>query len=233
MLLHIPHSSVVMIDGVKVDNLQENLNLLTDWFTDTLFYHPSADYIIFKYSRLCVDVERYLYNEPMDKVGEGVLYKLDAFDSLIERNEVTEYIKLYNEHHYLLNQKVGWYLAYFPIAFIIDCHSFLDKLKYPDICLGIGEYTPKIISEKIKDFFIREGFIVDINFPYNGSIIPSNFKNNDDVKSIMIEINRKLYLDNEYNRNNNFFEIQKIIEGALDIVYEYTEMEGYKRLRKN
>lgn len=233
MLLHIPHSSTVMLDGVNVKNLQENLNLLTDWFTDKLFWHVSCEKIIFEYSRLSVDVERYLYNEPMEMVGQGVLYKTDAFDKPIERIDNTKCLKLYHNHHYLLNQKVGWALAYFPIVFIVDCHSFLDKDGTPDICLGVGSYTPKIVKNQLKDFFIGKHLTVDINSPYIGSIIPNGFEDNDDVKSIMIEINRRLYLDDKYNRNDDFVKIQNIIEGALDIIYEYSDKEGDKRLRAN
>ncbi len=230
MLLHIPHSSIVMIDDVKVVNLQENLNLLTDWFTDELFFHSSADYLVFKYSRLSVDVERYLHDEPMEKYDQGVLYKKDAFGVDIERGDDTKYLKLYNDHHYLLNQKVGWCLAYFPIAFIVDCHSFPDKENRPDICLGIGSYTPESVISQLKYFFNQRGFSVNINDPYTGSIIPKGFENDDDVYSIMIEINRKLYLDDKYNKNEHFDRIRDIMTEALDIIYEYTEKEGAKRV---
>ena len=233
MLLHIPHSSIVMVDDIKVVNLQDNLNLLTDWFTDELFSHSSAEYIVFKYSRLSVDVERYLHDEPMEKHGQGVLYKKDAFGEYIERGDDTKCLKLYHDHHYLFNQKVGWYLAYFPIAFIVDCHSFLDKENRPDICLGVGSYTPKTVTDQLKYFFNHRGFSVNINNPYIGSIIPKGFENNDDVCSIMVEINRKLYLDDKYNKNDNFDKIRDMIREALDIIYEYTEKEGDKRLRKN
>lgn len=231
MLLHIPHSSIKMVEGVKVSNLQENLNILTDWFTDELFFHESAEKIIFKYSRLSVDVERYLQDEPMEKKGQGILYKLDAFGKPIERLNIEQSMKVYHNHHYLLNQRTGWTLAYFPIAFIVDCHSFLHEWPAPDICLGVGSYTPEMVSEKVKKFFNQHGLSVDVNFPYKGSIIPSGFEGDNDVKSIMIEVNRNLYLDDKYNKNDNFENMQKIIEGALDIIYDYTEKSN--NIREN
>jgi len=224
MLLHIPHSSIKMAKGVKVSNLQENLDVLTDWFTDELFYHPSAEYIIFPYSRLSVDVERYLKDEPMEKEGKGVLYKTDAFNKPIIRDATVfpAMMKIYQDHHYFLNQRAGWTLAYFPIAFIVDCHSFADEAGHPDICLGTGSYTPESVVDEMKKYFDKNGFSNTVNFPYSGSIMPHGFENNKDVKSIMIEVNRKLYL-NKYNKNDNFENMQKIIEGALDIIYEHED----------
>jgi len=223
MLLHIPHSSTDILQDVEVSNLQENLNLLTDWFTDELFFHEAGEPIIFKYSRLCIDVERLPENEPMEKSGQGILYEKDAFGDPIKRKNADFMMKLYHEHHYFLNQRTGWTLAYFPKAFIVDCHSFLDGPTRPDICLGIGQYTPKDMYFDIRDYFSSHGLYIAFNIPYEGSIMPHGFENNSDVKSIMIEVNKKLYLDDKYKKNSDFKNIQNLIEGALDIIYEYEE----------
>jgi N-formylglutamate amidohydrolase len=126
MILHIPHSATKMLDGVEVDHLEENQFVLTDWHTDELFYHESAEPIIFPYSRLSVDVERLKVNEPMDKYGMGILYKKDIFGNAIKRTN-EDCMEYYNVHHYKLNQTVNKYLSYFDKVFVVDCHSFPDE----------------------------------------------------------------------------------------------------------
>jgi len=64
MILHIPHSRTGLIDEVEINNLDENINLLTDWYVDSLFNHEAAQKLIFNYSRFVVDVERFR-SDPM------------------------------------------------------------------------------------------------------------------------------------------------------------------------
>ncbi len=50
-------------------------------------------------------------------------------------------------------------------------------------------------------------------------MVPLKFFGKDKrVKSIMIEVNRKLYLDEDFEKNENFTKIKQIINGALKSV---------------
>jgi N-formylglutamate deformylase len=62
--------------------------------------------------------------------------------------------------------------------------------------LGVDRFhTPKWLIEQIKNRFEQHGLSVGINSPYSGTIVPTQFFQKDSrVCSIMIEINRKLYM---------------------------------------
>jgi N-formylglutamate deformylase len=233
MILHIPHSST-KIDYIKVDNIKDNINKITDLYTDELFEYDNAEFkIVFPYNRLVVDVERFK-KDPMESIGKGYIYKTDVFNNTIKRNKNNfVFEKLYDDYHRDFNNCVHEYLSFFPIAFIVDCHSFPNDpfeweknliFKRPDICLGTDDnHTPKEIISLLTNYFNKHNLSTNVNYPYKGTIIPSDFKHKSDiVKSIMIEINRSLYLDKEYNKNDNFYKIKKIINGALNKIDEWT-----------
>ena len=239
MILHIPHSST-KIDYIKIKDVQNNINQITDLYTDELFQYDTAGFeIIFPYNRLVVDVERFK-NDPMDYFCKGYIYKTDVFNNTIKRDKSNPiFEKLYDEHHRKLNNAVHEYLNFFPIAFVIDCHSFPDipfeweQYKFekrPDICLGINfNNTPFEVIKLLFDYFKNHNLTVGINNPYEGAIIPSDFEHrSDEVKTIMIEVNRSLYLDKEYNKSNNFDNIKKIINGAIDKINEWTNKKEEK-----
>jgi N-formylglutamate deformylase len=225
MILHIPHSSVKMLPDIKVSNLKENLNLYTDWYTDDLFFHEAAEKIVFPYSRFSVDVER-LPNDFMELYGLGILYTKDVFGNKIHR-KFDQDIYFYDKHHNYLSERTNFYTGFFKKVIIIDCHSFNDNPLYfedeimerPDFCIGINKES--CLSNDLYDYFKRKGYIVDINFPYVGSIIPRGFENSYDIESVMIEVNKKLYLNDDYEKNDKYIHIKNIIKGALDIAYEY------------
>ena len=229
MILHIPHSAIKMLDGVEVKDLIKNQFMLTDWYTDELFYHESAEPIVFPYSRFSVDVERLEENDPMDKYGMGILYKNDVFGYQIKRYN-KDCMNIYHDHHHKLNQTVNKYLSYFEKVFIVDCHSFSDEhfdwtspdlYTLPDICIGVDEtQTPMALVNDLTTYFKQFFSDIRVNEPYSGTIIPSWFVNNNNVCSIMIEVNKNLYMDGDY-KNNSFEKIQKILTDGLGIIHDY------------
>ena len=86
-----------------------------------------------------------------------------------------------------------------------DLHSFSDeqatligkKGPFPDVCIGLNDenYDKRILNviiKKVED----NGFTFRINFPYEGSILPVGLSSSEkkQVTSIMIEVNKRLYL---------------------------------------
>jgi N-formylglutamate deformylase len=69
----------------------------------------------------------------------------------------------------------------------------------PDICLGIDPFhTPSALTDSIGQFFRTLGWAVYRDKPYKGTYVPLKFYGKDNrVASIMIELNRKLYMDEE------------------------------------
>jgi len=214
MILHIPHAGINTL-GRNIEPF--DIDYLTDWHTDKLFRHTNSDCLIQDVSRFVCDVERFTDDkEPMYLLGQGICYTKGTRNNDIEVID-KEYIinNIYNKWHTELNIKVAWMLCYFPKVVVVDCHSFPDKEGYPDFCIGTTEQTPKELVDLVEDFL--KGYSVGINNPYCGSMIPSNYVGNEDVIPIMIEVNKKIYLNNEDDFNNT----KILINQLLDVISEY------------
>jgi N-formylglutamate amidohydrolase len=82
-------------------------------------------------------------------------------------------------------------------SLLIDCHSFPSDLSEFDICIGFNDDWSRpsdFIIDLVVEFFKKKGYKVSINSPYSNAIAPeTNFVYN----SIMIEINKKVYLNEQ------------------------------------
>ena len=65
----------------------------------------------------------------------------------------------------------------------------------PDICIGTNVYSYPKYKKLIINHFKEYGYSVLENYPYSGSIIPNTCKDYKKINSIMIEINKRIYLD--------------------------------------
>ena len=131
----------------------------------------------------------------------------------------------------------------FGQALIVDAHSFPDiplpcdtnqDFPRPDICLGTDFFhTPVWIIELAKVQFEKQGYSVEINSPYSGTMVPLDFYKTDSrVSSIMIEINRRLYLDGEYRTiQPNFEKLNTCINQLFALVTEQCKLHN-KNLNK-
>ncbi len=222
MILHIPHSATVLpdtfhvLDGVVIEKEFERM---TDWFTDELFDCKGAKKLVFPYSRLYCDVERFRddKDEPMADKGMGICYTRSSFgDTLREVDEEEQaFVKstLYDTHHKRLEDLVTKELETKGTALIVDCHSFSNEVlpheengMRPDICIGTDDYhTPDALLFEVCRLFSDRGYEVAVNQPFAGTIVPLRYYGKDQrVSSIMIEINRKLYLDANFRKNEYF-----------------------------
>lgn len=240
MILHIPHSST-NTGSVEFDrDITHELNIMTDWYTDELFDHPNADRVVLNVSRLMCDVERYTdpTQEPMERYGMGVCYTktsngdtLRTFDDK-EREHIIE--THYKPHHRRLESVIGLQFEALKTVFIVDCHSFSrTQLKHeedanrPDICLGTDdEHTPSELVDELMVYFATNGLTVAVNSPFSGTMVPTVYRGNNDVKSIMIEVNRRLYLDDNFQKSEHFEDVNVLISGALEIVSKVENSYG-------
>ena len=241
LVLHIPHSSTVIPPEIRDQftvsdkELDNELRLMTDHYTDELFVSQNDNAIIFPISRMCVDPERFTDDaqESMSKVGMGVIYSHSHDGTRIRRKLTeTERLKLLNEyyapHHKRLETLVGEKLKEDHKCLIIDCHSFPSKpLPYefdqsaerPDICIGTDVFhSPVWLTERCVSLFENAGFKVANNKPFSGSLVPGTYyRSNKNVLSVMIELNRKLYLDESSSLKNEYFgNIQKSLTDVLE-----------------
>jgi len=72
-------------------------------------------------------------------------------------------------------------------------------------------------------YLTDNGFSYAINEPFNGTIVPRHFyEKNKKVQSIMIEVNKRLYLTDDYQKSSRFDEIKGHIDTILDNIEEFT-----------
>ncbi len=235
IIIHIPHSSLRIPKMfwnncllTKEEILNEN-KFMCDLYVDKFISKNRFETIVFKYSRIFCDVERFNSDllEPMNKKGMGIVYTKTSknitfanVNDIYKEKVINEY---YNKHHKLLNETTKKIIDKYNECLIVDLHSFSDELVYdikkiknnPDICIGFDKcFYNKNIVNFTKSFFEKHGYSTKFNYPYSGSMIPSNYYFNKDksVKSIMIEINKRLYLDTNNKRNKNYKKLKKIIK---------------------
>lgn len=211
MVLHIPHSSVCIPDfGAYTSNSYiDDVAALTDISSDKIFDVDGVTKVVFPFSRVWCDVERFHDdNEPMHSNGHGILYTRTAEGGVVYRepNEdiVSKVMEHYNTHHNWMEMVVESKLQKYGHAVIIDCHTFPDiplpidldqSTPRPDVCIGRNNHTSDFLVNTIKEGFEREGLSVMVDVPYSGTYVPSKFFEKDGrVQSIMIEINRKKYM---------------------------------------
>lgn len=225
-----------MIDGFVADKatLDKEVLKLTDWYTDDLFHSAFDDMIIADFSRIFCDPERFTDDtqEIMAQYGMGVLYEKSDEGEII-RNitpDLRERIlnEYYWKHHNRLNQAVSKQLKLYGKVLIIDCHSFKNsplkrnlnqEINRPDFNIGTDSFhTPQKLIDISVDFFNKLGYSLGIDWPYSGSIVPiEHYKKTKSVNSIMLEVNKKLYLNQFTNeKSNNYFEIKRIIQQFIN-----------------
>jgi len=228
MILHIPHSKTFIPEEyLKEYNkklLDKGINELTDFKTDELFEHWNSTSVIFEYSRFFCDVERFRKNDSMEKIGQGVLYTHYNDEILRVPSEKTnkEVYNLYDEHHKDLIKNIEKVKTLYPENIIVDCHSFSDKKNYPDFCIGYNDDISNDIKKLIKEIIqlLSQKYTVKTNFPYEGALIPDKYNDDNTINSIMIEVNKKLYMKNE-KKHDNFKQVQNDIYEVLDIISHY------------
>ncbi len=232
--LNIPHSSINGLSEADWNSqieLVTCVNELTDWHTDImftpdrgLFNKEDVRSFVFHKSRFVVDAER-LIDDDMENIGQGIVYT--DFYGRIQRNvnkeekdalykEREEYLSKI-EQNIISNDRDGYGNV------LIDCHSFPSRMGDMDICVGYNEDASKPSDEvinRIINFFEEAGLSVGINTPFSNSLQPVKDLSllHHDYFSFMIELNKKIYL-NEENRRliPNFSDVK----ATLAHLYEY------------
>ena len=89
------------------------------------------------------------------------------------------------------------------------------------ICTGTDAFhKPTEISTALVNFFENAGLSVAIDRPFSGSIVPMKYwQKEPNVKSVMIEIRRDLYMNEKTGtKSHNFNEMQKTISKIIKIL---------------
>ncbi len=221
-VIHIPHAGVDIPGNFRGDyllsddELDQNIYQYADLKADKLYGKLTEKYdsVINPYSRLFMDPERFFDDEQESmqvKHGLGWFYE----NAILEKKPLRtvknkeKIAKYYHEHHAKLQSLVEEKLELFGECIIIDCHTFSNErywfhdknLELPDVCIGYDEFHKDEIGiEEIKHCFSHscKSKNIGMNTPYAGSLVPSKYYMKDKrVKSVMIEINKNLYLNDD------------------------------------
>jgi N-formylglutamate amidohydrolase len=110
---------------------------------------------------------------------------------------------------------------------IVDCHSFPSTLRpcdldrstpRPDVCIGTDPYhTPRAPAQAAVAAFEAHGHWVEVDKPYRGTIVPGTFLGRDPrVASVMVEISRRLYMDEATGKRlPSFDQLREQVAAAL------------------
>jgi N-formylglutamate deformylase len=221
LVRHIPHSSVVIPKrnreafSLSDAELEHELLLMTDRYTDELFGDVPGPAVISPVSRLVVDMERFEdeHLEPMVECGMGVVYTQTHGGHALRRvpteSERKELLDLYyRPHHAAFESAVERTLVEQGRVLIIDCHSYpsqtlpfeiFDHETRPEIGIGTDAFhTDDRLASRAIWAFARRGFSVALNKPFPGAITPLKFYGREPrVQSVMIEVRRDLYMDEQ------------------------------------
>lgn len=236
IILHIPHSSLNIPSQyyhlVSDKSMVQDFNAtITDLKTKQLFGQNRYTKVIFPYSRIFCDVEKFADDskEIMSQFGMGFVYTKThlgkQFFNPTPQHKQLIYSRYYIKHHNKLNNAVAKSLKN-NTTILVDCHSFSKEIimfedkkdNLPDICIGFDEqYYSKILIDFIQSYFIAHGFSAKLNYPYFGTMIPNAYLNNssDNLFCVMIEINKRIYLDENLKPNSNFSKIQKMLNSLF------------------
>jgi N-formylglutamate deformylase len=249
VVVHIPHASLVIPPDIRETfvvlgrELEQEQLRMTDRYTDELYRGLAAPdaTICFPVSRLVVDPERFLDDEgePMAAKGMGATY-MRTSDGLALRDAISGperqqlLSRFYEPHHRNLTRAVHSALAARGKCLIVDGHSFpsgplpcdLDQTpQRPDICIGSdSRHTPQWLAREAVDVFTRRGLRVEVNRPFSGAMVPAQCYGTDmRVHGVMIEINRRLYMDEATGAKlRGFDDFRALVHKALrDLITAY------------
>ena len=204
IVLNIPHASISGLGFTQWEQKDKMLPVVrkwTDWYTDLIFIPEKRDRIksiVADYSRFVVDVER-LPDDPLNKSGQGIIYTdFEGFHREVDEGERAILMGYYYDYIKKLKNMLSDH------SLLIDCHSFPSDLDDVDICIGYNDDWSRptdFIIGLVAEAFKRLGLKVEFNTPYSNAIAP---KTSYTYNSIMIEINKKVYLNERTLELNSF-----------------------------
>ena len=196
IVLNIPHSRPTGAEFVPYENPEQlvaDVNRWTDWYTDQVFapdrnIAPWVNVNLFRYSRFLVDVER-LDGDALEASGEGIIYtNFKGNRRPVSKTESKLLLSLYRQYINSFRIPSG--------SLLIDCHSFPSDLAPDvDVCIGFNDDRSMPKADDIfvaVNLFREHGLKVSLNEPYSNSLTPVEPIR---YKSIMIELNKRIYMD--------------------------------------
>ncbi|MBM4121850.1 MAG: N-formylglutamate amidohydrolase [Nitrospira sp.] len=238
LLVHVPHSSTVVPAHVRPNillddrELQRELLVMTDWYTDQLFDHAvtiGGMMFVNRCSRLVVDPERFPNDadEIMAGRGMGAVYTKTSDGRRLRYEDDDALLdEFFNPYAAAMADQVSQILDRHGRCLVLDAHSFPSKpLPYeldqrrdrPELCIGTDAiHTPRKLAQAIRHICEEEGVTSNQDRPFNGTYVPQRFWRLDPrVIGVMIEVRRDLYMDETTGQPNGGFQQMRKLIGRI------------------
>jgi len=249
VVVHVPHASTNIPEEYKNSILLSDAQLwrevcrMTDAFCEELYNAPDFPVqIVSTHSRFVCDVERFRDDklESQSKFGQGLMYTRTSFGRRLRKYDETLREKIlhevYDPHHERLNKAVEDALDLYDKCLIIDGHSFpsltlakpLGIFNRPDFDIGTDSYhTPDALRDVLCNKVRELGYSVKVNTPFGGAITPMKYYQNDKrVVSVMIETNRRLYMNSSnMTKSDNFDKAMETCHALMRCAAEWVHRE--------
>lgn len=138
--------------------------------------------------------------------------------------------RLYRPFHSCLSDLLDEVRDAFGFAVLVDCHSMpsgdptANQASRPDFVIGdrFGSSCDSRITRLMRQHLMKLGYRVQLNRPYAGGYITEHYGQPYIAQhSIQIEINRRLYLDEQgFTRNAGFARVQAHMTGLIQALVE-------------
>ena len=230
IIISIPHGGKYIPPEFTENLLFPREKLWSDWHTLELCnFFPKLGFSVLstKFNPYMANLNRHI---SMPEFGQVVAMSTSNGEPLYRINpdeeEVADRIKLtYTPYHEALIKLVN---VRFPRVLVLDMHSFGES--YPvDIILGDGhgktaeEKSVFLIDHTLKS----QNLTTVLNEPWSGGWIVKQFTGNNAVDAIQIELNQRLYLNEEDIEKKarpprldeeKFIRIQGLLKQAFELV---------------
>ena len=179
------------------------------------------------------------------KAGIGLIHRLVDIDAPIYDHKLSPkdiYSRIetyYTPYHDTLKQLIEDAHARYGQVWHINCHSMpsastskgamgrMNPFKQPDFVLGDRDATSCDIefTHAVRKHLQSKGYNVAINTPYKGVALVENYSAPAMGRhSLQIEINRKLYLNEETGKkSNNYSALKREITNLVQFCAQYTK----------
>jgi len=170
-------------------------------------------------------------NEPMAAKGMGAIYTRTSSGAPLRSpsfgtTDRALLMQIYQAPYArALEQAVTDLLERFGTCTILDAHSFPlvpfpweDRSRHrPQFCLGHESYhADQGLTGALASVLRDRGFGVEHNVPFAGSYVPQRYYRQDQrVRSIMVEVRRDLYMDPDGKRTRGFQRIRTVARELL------------------
>ena len=216
--LFIKNLKINLCEVRRIEDYQSNkiLDQIDEQMADIIIAQCSRAVVDLNRSRNAIDHSMFTQvfeHEPvsekqMIKYGLGVfpnkIFGKTILKSPLPFSYAIHMLEQYYDHfHKSLNKQIMYLNNTFGFCYHIDLHTMPSKAllnfkKEPDIVLGdnFGKSCSIELINYFQNVFQENGFTVEVNNPYAGGFITRNYGNpSKGVHTIQIEINRKIYMD--------------------------------------